>query len=165
MQNQKDILFYSNYCEFSKDVINIITKQNIRSIFMFVCIDDNKFKIPEFIDRVPSILKQTGEVYTDNQLYSYLDMKFKVTNLEEISPAISVYGNSLYSSHFSSLDGDDNSIENKNYLSLGHEQHMIHVPESTNTNTKGADTSSAFEKFMLSRKLEDQNLKQTMKPL
>lgn len=164
MQNSKDIFFYSNFCEFSKDVIAIITKHNLRETFMFVCVDNKKYNIPNFIDRVPSILKPSGEVYTDEQLYGYIDSKYKTSNShEEISPMTSSYGNSLYSTSFASITGDDNSIENKNYLSLGREQHMIHVSDTTNPNSKKShDSSAAFESLMQSRKLDDKYIKQTL---
>jgi hypothetical protein len=162
MQNSKDVFFYSNYCDFSKDVTNIITKYNLRDMFMYVCVDNKKYNIPTFIDRVPSILKKTGEVYTDEELYKYLEKRNKLTNIQdEISPMISVYGNSFYSTNFSSIDGNDTSIDNPNYLSLGREQHMIHVTDD-DSSKKISDSSSAFEKLMESRKLDDKFLKETV---
>ena len=163
MQNQKDILFYSNFCEFSKNIINAITKHNLRSIFLFICVDEGKYQIPQFIDSVPTILKRNGEVFKDEQLMIYVESKFKTDDIqEEIAPMVSQYGNSLYSTNFASIDGDDSSIENRNYLSLGREQHMIHVEDSQTSSKKSADSDSAFEKLMQNRKLEDSQIKKAL---
>lgn len=165
MNSQKDILFFSNFCKFSKDVINTITKHNLRDSFMFVCVDNKKYNIPEFIDRVPSILKKNGEVYTDEQLQGYLEMKYKMSNtIEEINPMFSMYGSSMYSANFSTIDGNDNSsiMDNPNFVSLGHEQHMIHVSQDTNEVSKKSsfDSSKAYERLMESRNLDDKSIKQ-----
>jgi hypothetical protein len=164
MQNQKDLFFYSNFCEFSKDVIGIITKHNLKDSFMLVCVDNKKYNIPNFIDRVPSILRTSGEVYTDEQLYGYLETKYRSSNIEEqISPMTSTFGNSMYSTNFSSVTGDDSSLENKNYLTIGREQHMIHVNENMNTNSKKSyDSSAAFETLMQNRKMDDKFIKQSL---
>jgi hypothetical protein len=161
---QKDLLFYSNYCEFCKDVISTLTKHNIREDFRLVCVDDKKYNIPNFIDRVPSILRVPGgEVYMEEHLHEYLELKYKETNkMDEISPMTSQYGNSLYSTNFSSLTGDDATLENKNYLSLGREQHMIHVADDNVSSKKSNDSTIAFEKMMQNRKLDDSYLKQTL---
>ena len=142
MQNQKDILFYSNFCEFSKNIINAITKHNLRSIFLFICVDEGKYQIPQFIDSVPTILKRNGEVFKDEQLMIYVESKFKTDDIqEEIAPMVSQYGN---------------------YLSLGREQHMIHVEDSQTSSKKSADSDSAFEKLMQNRKLEDSQIKKAL---
>jgi hypothetical protein len=164
MQSNKDLLFYSNYCEFCKDVIGTITKHNLRESFVLVCVDNKKYNLPNFIDRVPSILKTSGEVYMEEQLYEYLDKKYSESNkLDEISPMTSEYGNSLYSTNYSSISGEDTTLENKNYLSLGREQHMIHVNDEKITSSKKSnDSSIAFEKMMQNRKMDDNFVKQAL---
>jgi hypothetical protein len=52
---QKDILFYSNYCLHSNNLINRLSKTALHNKIFYVCIDDKKIKIPSFINRVPSI--------------------------------------------------------------------------------------------------------------
>jgi hypothetical protein len=131
---------------------------------MFVCVDNKKYNIPNFIDRVPSILKRTGEVYTDDQLHVYIDLKNKNSNvIEEISPMVSMYGSSMYSSSFSSIDGNDAMLENKNYLSLGFDNRMIHVSQDEQVCKKtNNESSKAFERLMESRNLDDTNMKKSL---
>ena len=166
-QPTKDILFYSNFCNYSKDVINIITKHNIRNQFMFVCVDNKKYNIPEFIDRVPSILKLSGEVFMDEHINNYLELKKKTSNnnIEEISPMTSMYGNSLYSTNFSTIDGAENESmdDNRNFLFIGRDQRMIQVEDDKNMSSKkGGESAQAFEKLMESRKHDDAFIKQSI---
>ena len=161
----KDIFFYSNFCQFSKDVMGIMTKHNIYDQFILVCVDNKKYKIPQFIDRVPSILKQAGEVFTDEELYKYLESKYKSTHsvTEDISPTLSLYGNSLYSSSFSPIDGTEEE-DNPNFLNLGRDQRMISVANETNpsSGSKKAENDStvAYEQLMASRTNDDKFIKQ-----
>mgnify|MGYP006945103046 CR=1 FL=1 len=50
----KDLLFYSNKDDYSKEMIEIINKNSIKDIFP-VCIDDSKIKIPSFVKLIPTI--------------------------------------------------------------------------------------------------------------
>jgi len=68
-----DILYYSNYCKHSKNVINILTKHGMNEKLSFICIDKrkkdpqtnqvfiflengNKVVLPPNIQRVPTLL-------------------------------------------------------------------------------------------------------------
>ena len=48
----KDILFYSNNCDYSKKIYNILGE---RSSIMCVCVDDPNTKLPTFVQAVPMI--------------------------------------------------------------------------------------------------------------
>lgn len=162
----KDLLFYSNYCDFCKEIINTMIKKNIRNRFLLVCVDTRKYDIPSFIDRVPTILiVGSGETVTDENLYKYLDSLSISSNQqnEDISPMYTIYGNSLYSSSFSSLN-DEEVGENKNYVFLGSEQH-IDVPNEDKTNKKNGNEGiekGMFEKYLESRKNDDSYIKKIL---
>lgn len=158
----KDLLFYSNYCDFCKEVINVLIKKNIRNRFLLVCVDTRKFDIPSFIDRVPSILNsKTNEVYMDGDVYKYIDSVYLSTiQHQEISPLFSVYGNSLYSSSFSSL-GDEDMKEDKNYQWLGNDEMINPQMDDTKPKTEKMD-SSCFEKYLEARQNDDTFLKKIM---
>ena len=167
---QKDIFFFSNFCQFSKNVIGIITKHNIRELFLFVSLDEKKYNIPQFVDRVPCILKQSGEVFMDDELIKYLELvvhkRNSQNNDKEISPMLSVYGkNTTYSTNFSPLEGE-NEDDNPNFLFLGRDQRMINVQDdnkaSSTTSKKSDECSIAYEKLMDSRQRDDNRIKQTI---
>lgn len=158
----KDLLFYSNYCDFCKDVINVLIKKNIRAKFLLVCVDTRKFDIPSFIKHVPSILNhKSGEVYMDNDVYKYIDSVYLSTiQQQEISPLFSVYGNSLYSSSFSSLN-EEEIRESKNYIWLGDDEPINPQVEETKSKTDKLD-SSCFEKYLETRNNDDTYLKKIL---
>ena len=71
---KKHLLFYSNLCNYSQEVYNKITKYNIKENFYLINISANKFKIPDNIKSVPTLLlndKQT--ILTDNELNNFID--------------------------------------------------------------------------------------------
>lgn len=158
MQKQ-DILFHSNFCRFSKEVIDLMTKYNIRQNFVLVCVDNKNYQIPKFIDRVPSILKISGEVFTDDQLYKYLESKSS-TVVQDISPIMSIYGNNTsYSMAFSAIE-EDKEEDNPNFVNLGRDQHMIHVKdEPINKTDDSAQVSKALERLKESRSTDDMFIK------
>ena len=164
---QRDMFFYSGFCRFSTDVTDLMTKHNIRQSFVFICVDNKNYNIPKFIDRVPSILKQTGEVFTDDELFKYLETKYKNTSSQDISPIMSVYGNSTsYSSAFSSIEENDDE-DNPNYLNLGRDQHtsVINSPgggEDGKKTDDSAKVSKALEMLKESRNSDDKFLKQSL---
>lgn len=73
MSSGKHILFYSNYCQYSKQVLTVIAKKNIRSLFLLVCVDGNKFNIPAFVNRVPMIFTAQQKLYADDGVMMFLD--------------------------------------------------------------------------------------------
>ena len=128
---------------------------------MFVCVDNKKYNIPEFIDRVPSILKLSGEVFMDDHITSYLELKKKSSSPnDEISPMSSMYGNS-FSTNFSTIDGVENE-DNPNFLFIGRDQRMIKVDDTNTSSKKNGESSQAFEKLMESRKTDDAFFKKSI---
>jgi hypothetical protein len=158
----KDLLFYSNYCDFCKEVINVLIKKNVRTKFLLVCVDTRKFDIPSFIDRVPSILNcKNGEVYMDNDVYKYIDNIYLSTiQQQDISPLFSMYGNSMYSSSFSSLNEEDER-ESKNYVWLGDDSPINPQVEETKSKSDKLD-SSCFERYLETRKNDDTYMKRIL---
>ena len=69
----KSVLFYSQYCEFCNEVLRLITKKNLRAMFAMVCVDQNRYQIPRFIDRVPMILTPDKRLLSDGDVFAYLE--------------------------------------------------------------------------------------------
>ena len=43
---KKDIIFYSNFCTYCKEVINEISKTPINDNILYVCVDDENIQLP-----------------------------------------------------------------------------------------------------------------------
>lgn len=85
---QEFLLFFSNFCNYSKDVLGIITRKNIRNAFILICVDTLQ-SIPPFVDRVPLIVrKQSKEVYADDDISKIIDditnMMYPPTKIEAL---------------------------------------------------------------------------------
>ena len=76
----KDIIFYSNYDDYSKKIIDLIKKNSIKDILP-LCIDDSKIKIPTFITMVPTIYTyKSKELLIDEEIQKYIDKKILEQN-------------------------------------------------------------------------------------
>ena len=66
---EKDLLFYSNYCLHSSNLLNSISKTSLNSRMFYICIDDSKIKVPSFITRVPSVfLVKDKQVLVEDEI-------------------------------------------------------------------------------------------------
>ena len=160
----KDLFFYSKFCNHCKDVINIITKGNVRELFIFVCVDDNRFRIPEFVTHVPTIVTKSRSVVSDDMVIDYIDRYIKTSSSSlPISPYQIEAG---YSSCYTFLteNGYDNegkmSEEKNSYIMIG-DDHKIYTPkESDNSSSKTAKfDESTYEQYLNSRNLDDERMK------
>lgn len=74
MATNKNFIFYSNYCHHSKRLINRIQSTNLMNSINFICIDDPKINIPNFIQVVPSLYDPSNRrVYTDEDLFNWIE--------------------------------------------------------------------------------------------
>ena len=75
---EKDLLFFSNYCLHSSNLINSISKTSLNEKIFYICIDDKKIKVPNFITRVPSIfLVQEKKVLVEDEIDMWIDNKLR----------------------------------------------------------------------------------------
>lgn len=146
---QKDILFYSNLCDFSKDVVNILSKYQIKDKFMLVCVDNKTLKLPPFVDRVPLIYTVSKKLFADDYLLHYVQSMIESTSLQPY--ALVGSNTNAYSENFSFLDSGDGVTEDcsRNYNYLGMEQ-KIQMVEDNDEGTKD-DKSKLLEAYMAHR--------------
>ena len=98
----KDILFYSNHDDYSKEIIKLVSKNNLTNIIQ-VCIDDSRIKIPKFVSVVPTIYNNnTKELIIDENIKSYIDTIIEIDNkkIDSIEP----YGFTLDTGNFHDID-------------------------------------------------------------
>ena len=72
----KDLLFYSNYCLHSNNLINTISKTSLHNNIIYICIDEKKVKIPSFITRVPTIyLVKEKKILVEDDIDRWFEMQ------------------------------------------------------------------------------------------
>ena len=103
----KNIIFYSNNCDYSKEILQKIDNNSYNN-FIKVCIDDEQIEIPSFIEVVPTIfLTEEKRIVINNEIIEWLNDNTELSTLS-----------SNYSTMFSSLDNIDNNNLNYNNYSL-----------------------------------------------
>ena len=71
----KDLLFYSNYCLHSNNLINTISKTSLHNNIIYICIDEKKVKIPSFITRVPTIYLVKEKILVEDDIDRWFEMQ------------------------------------------------------------------------------------------
>jgi len=133
------ILYYSNYCEHSKKLLQNISKSNLQKEMHFICIDkrekdaNNKIYIilengqkiimPENINRVPALLllNQGYNVLYGEEILNFLKPKqqveIKQATRNNMEPMAFSFGSGnfsdIVSDHYSFLDQDHESLSAK----------------------------------------------------
>ena len=80
----KDLLFYSNYCLHSNNLINTISKTSIHNEILYICIDEKKVKVPSFITRVPTIyLTQDKKILVEDDIDRWFEQKNRKNQQEQ----------------------------------------------------------------------------------
>lgn len=78
---KKDILFYSNFCTYSKEIINQISKTSLNENVLYVCVDDDNIQLPPFITSVPTIYLTTDKkIVVDETILEWIKEKVSQTH-------------------------------------------------------------------------------------
>lgn len=167
--SKKDLLFYSNYCEYSKEILTYITKKNIRHMFLLICIDSGKYNIPPIITSVPTILKSDhSRIFTDQDIQGYINSRIPV-NKEESIQTFSWEG-SGYSEPYSLIDDNDNgNMSSMQYTFINDSQ--ISNSKSPSKFQDDEDVLkqskfdiSAYDSYISSRNKDEEVIKKTFNP-
>lgn len=130
-----EILYYSNYCEHSKKILQTLSKSQLKNKFHFVCVDkrvveDNKIFVvlqngskiimPNNITKVPAILNLTTyNIIVGEDIYEYLKPQSQAltkqatgNNMEPYSFSFGLgnIGTGVSSDNFSFLDTPSESL-------------------------------------------------------
>lgn len=164
----KDLLFYSNFCDFSKEVVTQVTKKNLRHHVLLVCIDGGKYQIPSCISCVPSLLTANRDmVYVEKALHEYLEERARTLYPQHQDERIQTFsweGNN-YSESYSFVNDDmDGNMTTRAYTLLD---------ESTDSSvTKFKDDDDAlkeskfdisrYDNFLASRNRDEEHIKRSL---
>jgi hypothetical protein len=102
---QKDIVFYSNYCLHCNNLLNKLSKTTLHNKILYICVDDQKIKIPKIVSRVPSLyivndkrvlIENEIDIWVNSQIALFNNknkqtelqkpISHQVTNIESMSP-------------------------------------------------------------------------------
>lgn len=173
MDVQKHILFYSNLCQFSQDVIQTIYKKNVRDRFINVCIENPKFQksLPPFVDRVPMILTADKQLVVDEDGRSNIEFFISLLagsaeqhqtqhqpqhqqQSQDLTPFSALEMGSKMSDGFSYIEESDTGDQfgwSHNYVRIGSEEAMINPVTESKSIDKIKVKESMFENYLQER--------------
>ena len=111
MDKDKDTIFFSNYCQYSTELITKIKSNNLSNMFNYVCVDDRSIRLPQFINRVPILVIKGGTgIKVDDALFAYIDeIVTKSTELQEFVPTL----RNSYTSTYAACDEEGGTNRNQ----------------------------------------------------
>ena len=151
-----DILYYSNNCQHSKQLLNILSKSDIQKKFYYICIDkrskdsnnniivhlDNgqNVPLPPVISKVPSLLLQShsNRVLNGNDIMNYINEKsneIQKVNDEPQPFGFSDSSNFVCSDNFSFLDMNVKDLESKGSGGIRQLHHYVTLNDNQSIST------------------------------
>ncbi len=163
---KKDILFYSNFCTYCKEVINNISNTPLNENMLFVCVDDENIQLPPFITSVPTIyLINEKKIVVDEAIKDWIKERLTTQTPETQTNEIQAYFGSSGDSfglNFSSIDNSDEKPFVSSFTFLGDDNGSSMA--ASNDNRQGRNSSefdSQLEKLQQARNQEFQGVKRT----
>jgi len=124
----KNIFFYSNNCNYSKESVKKIKEYKLTESLIPICVDDVNIKIPPFINVVPTIyLSETKKIIIDDKLDEWLESN----NQNKVRSEIESFVSSSLSDNFSYLDDKEDSNISNSFTFLDQE-YSINTPSNDN---------------------------------
>lgn len=128
----KNILFFSNRCEYSKETLSKLKKYELLKNMIQVCIDNNDIQIPSFIQVVPTLyLTQEKNILTDTDIDTWINEKIKINNKE-----LDAYYSGNFSSNFSTLENQSDTSLSSNFTYLDQDASINISTEDSIVQTK-----------------------------
>lgn len=162
----KDILFYSERCDYSMKVFNMVKD---KSSILKICIDDPSIKLPSFVEAVPLLyIPKDKRVIVDESVEMWIGTQFKGTSAQPSSASQGASSNNVsfktsnapssdyytggfsFSTQFSSIEGDDlNGLDGGcGFADLSTPQQSIVTPKDDGNRM---DTNAMFEQYQQMR--------------
>jgi hypothetical protein len=148
MNLDKPILFYSNYCQHSREILNLLQKNDVIDSILLINISSSKYKIPSFIQNVPA-LYFNKKVLIDNELEDFINKNIINKNNNTIDAFFPSEMNSGIGYSYSYLSSDNDNIKNSLMYINDMEQVKINTPDEN-------DFISSSDKAINMNKLTEQ---------
>ena len=165
---KKDIIFYSNFCTYCKEVINEISKTPINDNILYVCVDDENIQLPNFVTAVPTIyLVEKKRIVVDEAIPKWVQEQLSKVENNSGDDIQAYFGSndSSFGCSFSSLDNKEEKPFISSFTYLGEEQ-KINTPDDSNDSTptnsrnnfQNSSTTNDFERLQNERQAEFQSI-------
>ena len=168
MNKNKDILFFSKFCNHCNQFNEKLNKSQLKEHLLFFCIDNNRDKTPSFIKAVPSLLTKDKQIISGKQLFEWLEEQLASCASDD---PLAWHNNEMgaaFSDHYSFLDSDTSAegtggssiAHNFSFLnsnSSGLNPNQISTPTDVNHQVKKDPLTQRMEAFMADR---DQDMPQ-----
>ena len=153
---QKNLLFYSNKCEYCKELAGLLNKYNIVDNFIKICVDDPNLNLPKIVTSVPfAIMKDLNKVLEGNDIFKYIKNTYEKKELNGYNSMEM----GAYSDGFSFVTESDDNIEKGNNSSLDQSFSNIDLMGNDiitpNEDEGNFDTSKKLEELVNSRTKDD----------
>jgi len=172
---ENHILFYSNYCNYSKQFIQALYKSPLYEKFNKICVDNNP-KVPKQITHVPTIIvpRMMKPLSCDEAFHWLQGMSQMMlqqqeqnkpqqqeqktendpTNLNYSMGDVTAYSNTMggFSDNFSFLS-NDNPLEH-NFTFLGGQDQKIRTPQEDGSDPRSQMSSSNAGKSEIDKEYE-----------
>jgi hypothetical protein len=162
---KKDILFYSNFCTYCKEVVNSISKTSLNDNMLFVCVDDDNIQLPPFITSVPTIyLINDKKIVVDEAIGDWIKERLSTQSPEKESDEIQAYFGSSgdsYGLNFSSIDDNDEKPFTSSFTFIGDDNGST-MAANNDKRQDGKNTNefeSQLERLQQARNQEFQGVK------
>jgi hypothetical protein len=178
MSSNKDVLFCSNFCEHSKQILIDIQKRNARDMFVIVFVDNTRVKLPSQIDRVPAIITKAGNTYFEDDVGKYISTFCRPGSTgegdqqpppqEDVAPFSLLSDVKSFSDTFTFIDEgshkDDQRVRRFDYLASDDASSMAPMQTAAIKDSgKKSKLDEAYEKYVMDRDSDIAKLKASNK--
>lgn len=149
----KNILFFSNFCCHSKELVKKISSTPLKNELLYICVDDKNIRLPPFIQVVPTIyLVKNKSILVEDKITEWIDSK----NEQDTGEILAYHGNSMnsISTNFSFLDNDAETLKINSRYTLLDEHGEIDTPKTFDDNSNNSQLNKDFEKLQQMRDQE-----------
>lgn len=153
----KDIVFYSNFSDYSNKIIQQLSSKKEKDDFIYICVDDSNIQLPSFLTAVPTIyLVKEQQILVDEKVEEFIDNlgKPKFDSLGGSNGELDAFfspGNS-FSSTYACLDNSTEKADNSSFSYLDGADLSSNVEHKNEQSGIKSQTNDAFEKLAESRK-------------
>ena len=141
---KKDIIFYSNFCTYSKEIINQISKTPLNDKMLYVCVDDENIQLPNFVTAVPTVyLVEKKRIVVDESIPKWIQEQVSQKQEKKTEEIQAYFGStdSSFGASFSSLDNNDKPFVSSTFTFIGEEQ-QITTPNDSSGNSGNSGNSN-----------------------
>jgi len=174
------VIYYSNFCDPSKKLLQKVAKTKLSQEIHFICIDrrqrdskgntilfleNEQVMLPSQVTKVPALYQiESKQVLFGDDIYSYLLPKEVAINQQATNgngdpECYSIFGMNRMSDTFSFLDQSPEDLSAKGVggarqlrrFATVEDQYSIHTPEETYTPDKVGKTGKSLEEYKQER--------------